>query len=300
VPETTPVDVAALDALAGYQALGTAAAAVVSRDAVLVSGPDAGTYLQGQLSQDVERLAPGDTVWSWVLQPVGKVDALVRVTRTAEQDWVLDTDGGFGEAVVRRLTRFKLRTKVDVDLLGWQALALRGADLPEAPAPAGGVAVDASWPGLAGVDLLGEAPVVPEGVPVVAGELLEVARIEAGVPRMGAELTESTIPAETGLVDRTVSFTKGCYTGQELVARIDSRGSNVPRHLRGLVLGGPTEVGSTLIAGDRRVGEVTSVAHSPVLGWVALGYLGRAVAPGDQVHVDGGPTALVRDLPLRG
>jgi folate-binding protein YgfZ len=284
---------------AGYRALATAAAAPFDRDAVLVSGPEAGTYLQGQLSQDVEHLAPGTSAWSFLLQPAGKVDALLRVTRTPDGDWVLDTDGGFGDALVARLRRFKLRTKADIVPLGWRALALRGSELPAVAAPAGGLAAPASWPGLPGTDVLGEDPEVPAGVPTVEAELLEVARIEAGVPKMGAELTESTIPAETGWVERTVSFTKGCYTGQELVARIDSRGSNVPRHLRGLLLSGPGHAGTAILSGERKVGEVTSVAQSPALGWVALAYLGRAVAVGDEIQLDGGPSGVVRELPLR-
>jgi tRNA-modifying protein YgfZ len=282
-----------------YARLATAAAVPIERDALRVAGPEAGTYLQGQLSQDVERLPIGEVVWSWVLQPVGKVDALVRVTRTADADWVIDTDGGFGDGLLKRLTRFKLRTKADIEPLDWRALALRGAELPAVAAPAGGVVADATWPGLAGVDLLGEAPSAPDGVPAVAAELLEVARIEAGVPRMGAELTEATIPAETGLVDRTVSFTKGCYTGQELVARIDSRGSNVPRHLRGLLLDRRAAAGEALLAGGRQVGTLTSVGLSPAFGWVALAYVGRGLAVGEEAGLEGGGTASVRELPLR-
>jgi tRNA-modifying protein YgfZ len=283
-----------------YAALTSAAGAPLWRDAIVVSGPEAGKYLQGQLSQDVEQLPLGTSVWSWVLQPTGKVDALVRVTRSNDGDWVIDVDGGFGQAVLARLARFKLRTKAELSLLDWQGLALRGASLPPVSVPDGGIAADASWAGLPGVDLLGPSVSAPDGLPLVDAEALEVARIETGVPKMGAELTESTIPAETGLVERTVSFTKGCYTGQELVARIDSRGSNVPRHLRGLVLYGLAEPGAELVAEGKVVGHLTSVAESPVLGWVALGYVGRAVAVGDELAVDGGGTAVVRELPLRG
>jgi folate-binding protein YgfZ len=293
--------------LDAYAALATGAGGPLGRQAVVVRGPEAGTYLQGQVSQDVEGLAPGATAWSWVLQPTGKVDALVRVTRTEDDTWVLDTDDGFGPALVTRLSRFKLRTKADIDLLDWRAVGLRGgglaADPPPGggavPAPAGGIAVDAGWAGLPGVDLLGPDPAVPAGLVPVDADLWEVARIEAGFPRMGAELTEATIPAETGLVAIAVSFTKGCYTGQELVARIDSRGSNVARHLRGLVLAGPAEVGTPLHAGGKQVGTLTSVACSPALGWVALAYLSRSVSPGDPVGIEGGPDAEVRDLPLR-
>ncbi len=94
----------------------------------------------------------------------------------------------------------------------------------------------ADWPGLPGGDLVGESPEAPAGVAMCGMDAYEAVRIEAGIPVMGRELDERTIPAEAGVVDMSVSFTKGCYTGQELVARIDSRGGNVPRRLRGLVL----------------------------------------------------------------
>src|SRR5205807_10235557 len=167
--------------------------------------------------------------------PQGKIDALVRVTRTGGDELLLDVDGGYGEAVVSRLARFKLRTKADIEALRWRCLALRGprlADLDLGAHERDGLALAADWPGLTGVDLVGEDPAVPDGVPLCDLAALEAVRVEAGIPKMGSELTERTIPAETGLVERAVSFTKGCYTGQELVARIDARGSRVPRHLR--------------------------------------------------------------------
>ena len=151
--------------------------------------------------------------------------------READDAFVLDVDSGFADTVIERLERFKLRTKATIEALPeWRCLALRG---PRAHDVATGIAAD--WPGLPGVDLIGADVAVPAGVSLVAVEAYEVVRIEAGVPRMGRELTEQTIPAEaTGVVERSVSFTKGCYTGQELVARIDSRGGNVARHLRGI------------------------------------------------------------------
>src|SRR5271157_4775990 len=88
---------------------------------------------------------------------------------------------------------------------------------------------------------------MPFGATPVDAAAYEAVRVEAGFPRHGDELDERTIPAEAGLVEASVSFTKGCYTGQELVARIDSRGSNVPRRLRGLLLSGPAEAGARLV-----------------------------------------------------
>jgi len=252
----------------------------LARDVLQATGPEAATFLQGQLSQDVLALVDGGWAWSWVLAPTGKVDALVRVIRLSEQDWVLDTDQGWGEPLLARLNRFKLRTKVTLEPLPWRVLGLRftGGEVPTRPA--GTVEVVSSWPGLEGVDRLGESPGLPDGWPVRSAEGYETARIMAGFPRMGSELTDKTIPAETGLNDLTVSFTKGCYTGQELVARIDSRGGNVPRHLRRLFATDPLSVGAQLTGEDgKEVGTITSVAQAPDGGWIGLGYLRRGVDP---------------------
>jgi folate-binding protein YgfZ len=284
-----------------------------SRDVVAVRGPDAVEYLQGQLSQDVTALAVGASADSLLLEPDGKLSALLRVTRTDGQGFVLDVDAGYGDAVVARLRRFLLRAKVELTALDWRCLSLRGAGVSEAAgglltvlAERGVLALPFGWNGWNGVDLLGPSDVVlgPESVELPAGvvacgpDAVEACRIVSGVPAMGAELTAKTIPHETGIVERTVSFTKGCYTGQELVARIDSRGGNVPRRLVGIVApAGPPETeplstGMTLHAGevptgdgpvdDKVVGTLTSAAWSAEAGaWVGLGYLHRNVeAPG--------------------
>ncbi len=281
----------------GYAALREEAGAVeVGRDVVRVSGPDAETYLQGQASQDIAKLGPGGWAWALVLQPQGKLDVFVRVYRAAPDEFLLDCDTGMGAPLVARLTRFKLRTKVDIEPLAWRAVAVRGpgsGGLPPVGLPPVGrdesdgglIAVPFEWGGLTGYDLLGPSPTAPSGPMAVETRDYEAVRVEAGFPTHGHELDDRTIPAEAGLVDAAVSFTKGCYTGQELVARIDSRGSNVPRHLRGLLLSGPAGAGAKLYlpqAGDgpKEVGRLTSVALSPRLGWVALGYVARAVELG--------------------
>jgi folate-binding protein YgfZ len=297
------------DATDGYRALrSTMAAVFIDRDVVLLEGPDTEAYLQGQVSADVAALAAGASTWTWVLQPAGKVEVLARVSRIDRDRFAMDTDPGWGDALEARLARFRLRSKVELSRPPWRGVALRGPDarppLPDpsspvdpGPDPATVVIADASWPGLVGHDLLGPDPIVPAGAVAAEPEDLVVAGIEAGIPRMGHELDERTIPAETGLVERTVSFTKGCYTGQELVARIDSRGSNVARRLLGLVLAERVEEGTELRSGDKAVGVVTSVATSPVLGPVALAYVRRAVDPGVTVDA-GGVQAEVRTLPL--
>jgi folate-binding protein YgfZ len=153
-------------------------------------------------------------------------------------------------------------------------LALRGPDAR----PAGGVSV-AAWPGVIGVDVLGESPSVPEGWPLISAEEQEARRIAAGIPRMGHELDEKTIPAETGLIGSTVSFTKGCYTGQELVARIDSRGGHVPRHLERLRMDHGVVPGTELAHEGQRAGVVTSSALLAGEGWVGLAYIKRGFEP---------------------
>jgi folate-binding protein YgfZ len=292
------------DLTADYLALRREAGAVwLPRDFVKVTGPEATDFLQGQLSQDLAGMGPGTARLSFLLQPQGKVDALVRVTWMSDYEVVLDVDGGWGERVRERLERFKLRVKADIELLDWRCLAIRG---PRSHELAAGPYLAANWPGLSGVDQVGPERVVrvPAGVRVCDLQAYEAVRIEAGVPVMGRELDEKTIPAETGIVERTVSFTKGCFTGQELVARIDSRGGNVPRHLRGVVVleNALPPVGAKLVVDGKEVGALTSVAESlDRRAPVALAYVGRAVEPPADVTVswDGGSAkARVETLPL--
>lgn len=248
----------------------------LDRDTVTASGPAAASFLQGQLSQEVEALGADESVWSWVLSPQGKIDALVRVTRLSGDDWVIDTDRGWGEPLVQRLNRFKLRTKVEFALVPWKVLGLRGPG-SIGPAVGGAQITVTAWPGIEGVDAIGLDVSPPEGWQLIEGWDYESVRILSGMPKMGAELDDRTIPAETGIVALTVSFTKGCYTGQELVARVDSRGSNVPRRLRLMRLSGPLPAGTELQADGAPAGTVTSVAQDPGGGWVALGYIKRGV-----------------------
>ncbi len=310
----------------------------LSRDVLAVRGPDAEVYLQGQLSQDLETLAVGASADTLLLEPDGKLLALLRVTRIDGQGFLLDVEGGYGAAVAARLNRFLLRSKVEIEHLAWRCLALRGASVRDAAAgllavlaERGVLALPFAWNGWTGVDLLGPEDVVlgadagelPSGLVACGPEAVEACRIDSGIPAMGTELTGKTIAAEAGLVARTVSFTKGCYTGQELVARIDSRGSNVARRLVGVVApAGPAETeplaaGMTLHAGeappgdgaahDKVVGTITSAAWSVELGaWAALGYLHRSVAAPGPVRVrtgdgvGGSRPAQVEQLPLVG
>ena len=256
-------------------------AADLRRDVVAAAGPDTVTFLQGQLSQEIADLVIGESRWSLLLQPQGKVDAWLRVHRAGEEEVRLDVDEGFGDAVVARLARFKLRTRCDLSLdAGVAMLALRHGTVDGA--------LPCGWPDVAGGDLPGRALhdrqglELPEGTVEFDGQQFEAERIRAGVPRMGAEITGDTIPAELGqwLVEGSVSFTKGCFTGQELVARIDSRGGKVPRHLRVFTADRPPpEPGLAVIVGDRSVGTVTSSAVRARGDVVGLAFLHRSVVP---------------------
>ena len=247
----------------------------IGRDVVEAAGEEAAAFLQGQLSQDVLAVGDGASAWTWVLTPQGKVEMLARVTRVSQERWLLDTDEGWGEAMVGRLNRFKLRTKVTIEQLDWKVLGVRDGATADVE---GAVRADPAWPGVRGVDLLGADLRVPDGIRLMGSDEYEAERIEVGFPRMGADIDERTIPGETGLVDRTVSFTKGCYTGQELVARVDSRGGNVPRRLARLAPECKVEAGSQLMTpGGEPAGVLTSVAETSAGGFVGLGYIKRGV-----------------------
>ena len=201
-----------------------------NRDIIQVDGPDAATYLQSQLSQDIRPLQIGESMWTFVLQPTGKVEVFARISRLADQTFRLDTDRGFGQLLMDRLNRFKIRVKADLALI---------------------VAEDQ-------VD-----------VDVDVDQQLELARINAGWPRMGAEITAGeSIPAETGVIGQAVSFTKGCYPGQELVERMDSRGSSAPRQLRTVDVPLGARPGDPLLIEGRDAGVVTSVVGTRALALV--------------------------------
>ena len=303
--------------------------ATTSRDLVTVSGPDAATYLQGQLSQDVAGMAEGTTAWAFVLAPQGKVEGWGRVTRLEADRYSIQVDDGAGDAWEARLRRFLLRTKAEIAVdRSVPVVAVRGPGSVDVAKDLGGdLGIgwnEAGWPGLEGVDRVSPgdhaeavAALVVADATAVDEAALEALRIRAGVGRWGAEIEQETIPATLGqwAIDASVSFTKGCYTGQELVARIDSRGGNVPRKLHGLMVDGPApEVGAQVelaaTPGDDRgsgegggpeddvvIGLVTSSApDADGGGAVALVFVPRAVdvtSDGLAVSVGGAPARLV-------
>jgi len=293
----------------------------IHRDIRVLDGPDALSYLQGQCSNDVEALEPGAPCHAFLLEPTGTVVSLVRIVPMAPDRILIDTDGGGGPAMEARLRRFKLRSRFDIVDPRWQAVGIRGPESVEvaraldgligAAGGAGGaeLSVPWSWGGIVGRDYLGPDPdgwleqaLGADVPPMCAPEEWEGVRILAGVPVSTRDLDQDTVPAETGLLGRAVSFTKGCYTGQELVARMDARGNHAVRHLRGLRFSGGTPatvVGAALVlpGRDRPVGTVSSAAPATE-GIVGMALVHRSVVAGAVVEVAGTDiTAEVVDLP---
>jgi folate-binding protein YgfZ len=255
--------------------------APITRDVVVVSGPDATSYLQSLVSQDLEPVSVGASAHALLLQPQGKLLVDMYMLRVEPDAWWCICEGGFGSTLAEGLRRFKIRVKAEVEERAVRSVAVRGMR-PE-PGALAIVAVD--WDGRPAFDVVGgDAEVNAFAATLELPELDEAgyerARIEAGVPRQGLDIDERTIPQEAFLDRTAVSFTKGCFLGQELVCRIDTRG-HVNRLLRRLRAGAPVLArGESVMAGDKTVGEVTSS-----VGDVALAMVRHEIEPGATVAV---------------
>ena len=274
------------------------------RDIVVAAGPDTLSYLQSLVSADLDGLADGQSVRSLLLTPQGKLEADFHLARVGDDAWLV-CEGGFGEQLVAALERFKIRVKVEVDPR--PDLAVLAVRAPEPPARARAddvVVVPVPWPDGDRFDVVGPTAAVGEAEAELAGtgavaideDAYEALRVDAGVPRMGFELGEKTIPQEAFLDRDAVSFTKGCFLGQELVCRIDTRG-HVNKYLRRLtdIEGAPPPREAEIVAGDKAVGTVTSAAPG-----VALGYVRREIEPPTDVTLrwaDGEARATVEEIP---
>lgn len=301
------------------------------RGQVDVTGPDAAEFLQGQVTNDVLALEPGAGCYAALLNPKGRILADMRVLARAPEELWLDTAPGALEAVLADLRMYKIGRRVEIadrstersilSVIGpaapemaSAAIAAVGTAVPALPAaehsfaelsgPAAGAILVATDLGL---DLVGSSDavdvlrgaLVEAGAAPVDAAAAEVLRIETGRPLLGADMTDENLPGEAGIVDRAVSFTKGCYVGQEPVARMYHRG-HPNRHLRGLLLTEPAAPGDVVMAADRDVGRVTSAGVSPALGAIALAIVRREVEPGAAVVVGAGEhAATVAEVPLK-
>jgi tRNA-modifying protein YgfZ len=279
-----------------------------------LTGGEAPDYLQGQVTNDVEALAPGTGCYALLLTHKGKLRADPRILRG--EGWLLlDTEPQGLAPVLHTVETYSIGRDVSArDVTAERALlSLIGPAARERldprPPPEEHAFVEGEH-GLyvttdLGVDLICPADAAGGlhrslGVEPVSEEAVECLRIESGRPRQGIDMGDSTIPEEAGLNERAVSFDKGCYVGQETVARLHYRGKP-NRRLRGLMLSAPAETGDSVAAGERTVGTIGSSCVSPVHGPIALAILRREVGPGDAVTVGAsGAGAEVVELPFPG
>ena len=292
------------------------------RGRLALTGPDAKTFLHGQVTQDIESLTEGRGAYAAFLTHKGKMLGDLRVLDLGDE-LLLDTERVALQELFNMIRRYKLGRDVELhkrtlqlsllSLIGPKARTVANAhDLGEAehdntPATIAGhpvtlVATDV------GVDVFCDAndtdavreALAASGAEPVPEEAAEALRIEHGRPRYGTDVDENVIPQEAGLNERAVSFTKGCYVGQETVARLHYRGKP-NRHLRGLRLSGPAHTGETLHKGDKQVGRLGSIAVSPANGPIALALVRREAIPGDTLTIgEGNTTAEVVELPFGG
>jgi folate-binding protein YgfZ len=286
-----------------------------------LTGAQAAEMLNGQISNDVEALAPGAGCYAALLTNKGKMLADVRVLNTGDELLLL-TERGSLQALFDQIRRGAIGWRAELhkrtlqqgllSVIGPHAReVVPGADALPADEHANRAAeVDGAPVVLIATDLGVDVVCTSEDTARVRGALLaagavtvdeasaEIVRVETGRPRYGIDLDDTTIPQEAGLNDRAVSFTKGCYVGQETVARLHWRGKP-NRHLRGLRLSKPAPSGTPLRLGEREVGRLGSVAVSPVHGPIALAIVRREASPGDTLAVgDGGVSAQVVGLPF--
>jgi anthranilate synthase component 1 len=285
------------------------AAAPFASAQLSVLGEDAHTYLQGQLTQDVLGIEVNGSRWSLLLEPDGHVVALVRLMRVGDVIGI-DVAPDQVDTVVERLERFLLR--VDVTIApppeGMRAFAVRGPDLGIHPPFQGpGMALEIAWPGIEGFDVVGMGAEPPANLPIATHHALDALRIESGWPLSGVDIGPGDVPADlpAHVFEAAVSFEKGCYTGQELVERMHSRGAAGVRPLRGLLFspGAPTPPrDAEVIIDGTPQGVVTSSSFSPARAApVALARIPRKVAvpAAALVRWSGAETAArVIDLPF--
>ena len=322
-----------------YRAIreGAAIGSIAPRVQLAVAGKDHASYLQGLLTNDITALQPGSGCYAVWLSPQGRMLTDMHVLESGGMI-LLDVPADTAAGTLERLDQFIFSEDVQVGSMvdaltgiwvhGPRSAAVLEATLEEARGLG-------EWPdyrharfefegesvSVVRIDQLGVAgycaylgpsralqfatALEANGARTVTHAAIEAARIEAGYPVFGIDMTESTIPLEAGIEQRAISFTKGCYVGQEIIIRVLHRGGGrVAKKLVAMrVEGARPEGGAKLYAGEREIGEVTSAADSPVLGSIALGYVHRDfTAAGSALHVERGTdraAAVVDERPMR-
>ena len=263
-----------------------------SRGRIRLGGSEAAEFLQGQVTNDVEALEPGQGCYAALLNHKGKMRLDMRILRGPDWIWI-DTEPGADAVLLKHIETYSLGRDVSWESADDRIVSILGEpDLETVPPDeehswvegARGIYVRT----YAGVDVIGHDPPAPDA----PEEQAECVRIEAGVPRYGLDMDGNTIPQEAGINDRAVSFTKGCYVGQETVARLFYKGKP-NRHLRGLKLSRSADHGQAIVLGEREVGRIGSACVSPTHGPIALALVRREASPGDTVDVEGAAAEVV-------
>jgi tRNA-modifying protein YgfZ len=280
------------------------------RGKLALTGEEAKAFLHGQVTNDIEGLTPGRGCYAAFLTHKGKMLGDMRVFDVGDE-LLLDCERVALQELFNMIRRYKLGRDVELHkrTLELALLSVVGPDAPRLAGPQehdnahvtlGGRAAIAVTTD-AGTDVFCAAEdkaAVRAALPFADGDeaAAEIVRVESGRPRYGVDLDETVIPQEAGLNERAVSFTKGCYVGQETVARLHYRGKP-NRRLLGLRLSAPAPTGAELVLGEKVVGRVGSSVVSPALGPIALALVRREANPGDTVAVDS-TTALIVDVPF--
>jgi aminomethyltransferase len=315
-----------------YRALreGCGLADLSDRGRLELLGPDRQRFLNGYITCDVKALTPGGGAYGFLTSNKGGILADAVVLAHADRLW-LDLPPGKVSEVSSHLSKYILADQVEIvplddmmplaligpraaEVLGEEAVSalgegswrharvkVHGTEVALQRAERFGAPAFVLWVSASIAKLLVKSLREDERVREVGDEALEVLRTEAGIARFGQDFGADNFPQETGAEEAAVSYTKGCYLGQEVVARIHYRGG-VQKSLRGLVFEpeAAPRSGAALSFEGREVGAITTVADSPALGLpVGLAIVHkRGAAAGTRLDVDGGGTAEVRDLPL--
>jgi tRNA-modifying protein YgfZ len=310
---------------------GAAIGSISARAQIAVAGSDRATYLQGLLTNDIQALSEGRGCYAAWLSPQGRMLTDLHVLQSAGMI-LLDVPAEQASATLGRLDQFLFSEDVRIEAL---TEAMIGVWLHGPGAASvieqivGGIAGASEWTSyqhatatfdgdpvsVARIDQLGVPgycvflgrateqrfvdAAVAAGAGVVEQAALDAARIRAGYPVFGVDMTDDTIPLEAGIEERAISFTKGCFVGQEVVIRVLHRGGGrVAKRLVGLRLASLEAAGTKVAAGEREIGFLTSVANTRDLGPIALGYVHRDFTqPGTNVQVNGA-AATVSALPI--
>jgi folate-binding protein YgfZ len=289
------------------------------RTVITVTGPDAAEFLQGQVTNDVEQIEDGSGCYAVLLDRKGRIQADMRILRRGEGDFLIDAPVTAGQKLLRHLSMYMIGRDVEVAKADLAVISLIGPATTEVSGLATGLEFATREATVAGTDCVatitehGLDLICPEaetdrvtrqleadGAIQVSEDAAEILRIETGRPKLESEMGASPMPAEAGIVDRAVSFTKGCYIGQEPVARLHYKG-RPNRHLRGLRLDGAASAGDPVRSAERELGSIGSSALSPASGRIALAILRREAEPGDRVIVEtaeGNVEATVAELPF--